>query len=508
MKFKIYLSLNYRNLIYLMYPYIKEVIILKFSLDKNSDIPLYVQVYQKIKTMIEENTLKDEKLPSIRSLSKSLGVNNVTIVNAYKLLEQEGYVYSVRGSGTYIKRGFDIEELSFLEDGDMELMVSGILPISSESINFASVSPTPDLFPIEEFKQSLVKVLDRDAGLAFTYPEVNGYEPLRESISKFLSINYEFQVQKEQILITSGGQQGLDIISKTLIHHGDNIFVENPTYPGAMAAFNSRGAKLIGIPILKDGINIRILKLNLKKYKPKFVYVMTNYQSPTTYSYSDEKKRELLSLAKEYNFYIIEDDFLTDLSFRDKKLPLKSMDLNDRVIYIKSFSKIFMPGVRMGFVTLPNNWFKSVLKTKHTTDISSSGFLQRAFDEYLRNGYWKNHIDKVKTVYENKYNLIIQELEKLKIYGIEYIPPNGGLSLWIKLPDGIDCIELYRECSEHDLAIVPGKVFFVDDSMNSNYIRLSFGAVNSNEIVRGIEILKDLLSKTIRDEKDKLLPFI
>ncbi len=133
-------------------------------------------------------------------------------------------------------------------------------------------------------------------------------------------MNYDFKVSKDQILITSGGQQGLDIISKTLISHGDIIFVENPTYSGAMAAFNSRGgAKVIGIPMLKDGINIKILKSYIKRYSPKFLYIMTNYQSPTTYSYSDEKKKELLDLANEYNFYIIEDDFLTDLSFKGKK---------------------------------------------------------------------------------------------------------------------------------------------------------------------------------------------
>ncbi len=482
---------------------------MKISLNKNLDTPLYVQVYQHFRTLIEENKIKDDKLPSIRSLAKSLGVNNVTIVNAYKLLEQEGYVYSIRGSGTYIKKRPNSEEFSYLEEGDMELMVSGILPISKGSINFASISPTPDLFPIEEFKQSLVEVLDRDAGLAFLYPEINGYEPLRESISKFLFMNYDFKVSKDQILITSGGQQGLDIISKTLINHGDIIFVENPTYSGAMAAFNSRGAKVIGIPMLKDGINIKILKSYIKRYSPKFLYIMTNYQSPTTYSYSDEKKKELLDLANEYNFYIIEDDFLTDLSFKGKKkTPLKSIDTKDKVIFIKSFSKIFMPGVRIGFITLPINLYRNIIKAKHTTDISSSGFLQRAFDEYLRKGYWKKHIDKVKKVYEEKYNLIIKELEKLKVYEIEYIPPNGGLSLWIKLPEDIDSIELYKECNENNLAIVPGKVFFTDENINSNYIRLSFGAVDNQEIVDGIKILENILSKSLKGENNKYLPFI
>lgn len=480
----------------------------KFKLNKDTDIPLYIQLYEKFKILIEGDQLEQEKLPSIRSLAKSLGVNNVTIVSAYKLLEKEGYVYSIKGSGTYIKKLPD-ETIHYLEEGDMDLMVSGILPISKNSINFASMSPTSDLFPIEEFKKVLMEVLDRDAGLAFLYPEITGYDPLRDSISKFLKENYNTIVNKEEILITSGGQQGLDIISKTLITPGDCIFVENPTYSGALSSFKSRGAKIIGIPINENGIDIGSLKSYIKKYRPKFLYIMTNYQSPTTYSYSTENKEELLSLSKEHGFYIIEDDFLTDLNFSEnKKMPLKSKDRFDQVIFIKSFSKIFMPGVRIGFITLPNKLFKEIIKAKHTTDISSSGYLQRAFDLYLRQGHWKSHIEKIKTVYSEKYKIMTDGLDNLSQYGISYIKPDGGLSIWLKLPNNIDAINLYNECAEKGLAIVPGKVFFVDDSIYSNYIRLSFGAVTNEEMTEGLRILENIVSRPFKDKENNYLPFI
>lgn len=481
----------------------------RITLNKEIDTPLYVQLYEQFKILIEENQLEKDKLPSIRSLAKSLGVNNVTVVSAYKLLEQEDYVYSIKGSGTYIKRPPISEDMSYLEDGDMELMTSGILPVSKYSINFASVSPTPDLFPIEEFKQALVEVLDRDGGLAFTYPEITGYEPLRQSISKFLLDNHNTVVDKNQILITSGGQQGLDIISKTLIKPGDTIFVENPTYSGALAAFKSRGAKIIGIPMKEDGIDLNLLKTYVKRYNPKFLYIMSNYQSPTTYSYSEENKKELLSLSRGHNFYIIEDDFLTDLNFHgEKNSILKSMDKLDQVIFIKSFSKIFMPGVRIGFTTLPNKLFKEIIKAKHTTDVTSSGYLQRAFDLYLRKGYWKNHIEKIKKVYFDKYNIMTKELDKLGKYGLSYIKPDGGLSIWLKLPKNIDALNLYNECAEKGLAIVPGKIFFTDESIYSNYIRLSFGAVNNDEIVDGIKILENIISKPFNNKNNDYLPFI
>lgn len=477
-----------------------------FSLNRDSSTPLYIQLYRYISRLIEENNIEDDKLPSIRALAKKLQVNNSTIVSAYKLLEQEDYVYSVKGSGTYIKTNPTSDIIPYLEHEDVELMSSGVLSMAKNSINFASISPTPSLFPIDEFKKSLNKVLDRDKGLAFLYPEINGYEPLRESFSEFLHDNYNLKVSKEDILITSGGQQGLDIISKTLINQGDTIFVENPTYSGAISAFNSRGANIISIPIIEDGINIEILESYIKNHNPKFLYIMTNYQSPTTYSYSKTKKEKLLELANKYNFYIIEDDFLTDLSFDNKRLPLKTKDTNNRVIFIKSFSKVFMPGIRIGFITLPNNLFKDIIKAKHTTDISSSGFLQRAFDEYLRNGYWENHIENVKKSYKEKYNLITERLDRLKVYGLEYIPPNGGLSIWVKLPENIDSIKLFEKCNENNIAIIPGKIFFTNKDIYSNFIRISFGSVDNDQIIKGMNILENILSNYFKKDLNQYFP--
>ncbi len=480
----------------------------KIILDRNLNKPLYIQLYEKIKCLIEENTIEDEKLPSIRSLSKQLSVNNVTVVNAYKLLEQEGFVYSVEGSGTYVKKSPLTDEVQILDDGDMDLMLSGILPISRESINFASVSPTPELFPIEEFKKSLIHVLNRDGGLAFLYPEINGYEPLRESISKFIYENYNTRIPSDQILITSGGQQGLDIISKSLVNQGDIILMENPTYSAACESFKSRGAKVIGVPIEEDGIDTDLLTSYVKRYKPKFLYIMTNYQSPTTYSYSEEKKKKILNLARENEFYIIEDDFLTDLYFNnDIKTPLISMDKAEKIIFIKSFSKVFMPGVRIGCITLPNQLIKGIIKAKHSTDISSSGFLQRAFDLYLREGYWKKHIEHIREVYSNKYKLMIKHLNPLKRFGLEFYEPNGGLSLWIKMPDKIDSIEFYNKCVENGLSLVPGMVFFIDDSYD-DFIRISFGAVSDDEIIKGINIMENILAKPFKNKENDYMPFI
>lgn len=479
-----------------------------FKLDKNSTIPLYIQLYENLKMAIDKFS-DGEKLPSIRSLSKALEVNNVTVINAYKMLEQEGLVYTVEGSGTYVRKPLKNYASLDLEEGDLELMLSGIFPHSKPNIDFASVTPSPDLFPIKEFKESLIEVLDRDGGNAFSYPEIRGYEPLRESISKFLLDNYSINVSEDGILITSGGQQGLDIVSKTLIEPLDVVFVENPTYPGAYQAFKSRGAKIVGIPMEKDGINIEILKSYLKRYSPKFIYTMPNFQNPTTICYSEEKKRELLRLAIEHNFYIVEDDFLTDLTFNNSTLyPIKSYDRSEKVIFIKSFSKIFMPGIRVGFLTVPEEIFKDIYKAKHSTDISSSGYLQRAFDLYLRKGYWKNYIENIKESYKKKYDLFTSELDKLSTLGISYAKPDGGLSVWVNLDENISQAKVYEDCLKFGLATVPGNVFSIDINSNINALRLSFSAPELDEIPLGFSILKNVLSNIKNGDKKTYMPFV
>lgn len=479
------------------------------KIDRNLKTPLYIQLYENIKSDIENNKLKSgDKLPSIRSLSKNLDVNNITIVNAYKLLEQEEYVYSIRGSGTYVKPSNTEINIESIENGTMHLMSDGILSLNKENINLSSATPDPNLFPVDRFKEAIIEVLDRDKGYAFNYPEINGYEPFRESIQEFLSDNYKIKLDRKYIQVISGGQQGIDIITKALLTPGDCILVEDPTYLGAVSAFKSRGAKVIGIPMKEDGIDINLLESAIKKYSPKAVYVMTNFQSPTTYSYSQTTKEKLIELANTYTFYIIEDDFLTDIYFNKMNLPLKSMDSQDRVIYVKSFSKSFMPGVRIGFMTMPKKLFSSIIRTKHSTDISSSGFLQRAFDLYLRKGYWKDYVKKINDIYSKNYNIMVEKLKIFKKYNISFTEPNGGLSIWVRLPENIDSIKLYEECERNNLSITPGRVFFVEENQNKNYIRLSFSNSKPKDIEKGMDILEKSILSILKSNNTKFIPFI
>lgn len=477
--------------------------------------PLYVQLFEAIeKLIIERKLTQGSKLPPIRKLAQQLKVNNVTVVNAYKLLEQKGYVHSKKGSGTYVAwngtcvgswddfSGQDSTDVSMHDDiymeEDIRLMSRGHIALTDNSINFASATPTPDLFPVDDFKQVLVEVLERDGGHAFGYDESNGYRPLRHAISAFLRAGYGIRTQPDNIQIISGAQQGIDIIAKALVSPGDYILVENPTYTGAIAAFQSRGAKIIGVPMQRDGVNMELLEKYIRIYRPRLMYTMPNYQNPTTYCYSETKKRELLSLAYKNNLYIIEDDFLSDLNFSEnrKRFPLKVLDEQERVIYIKSFSKVLMPGLRIGFLIAPLKVYKKILQAKHTTDIASSGLIQRAFDLYLRKEIWGNHLEYMRGIYKERYEKVLKEIAVLERLGVEIFQPGGGLNIWLTLPKGISGTQLYQECVKWDVLFVPGKIFYIGNTAkNDRYIRLSFAAVYPHQIEKGIEVVYDCMCR-------------
>ncbi|MGF7057067.1 PLP-dependent aminotransferase family protein [Brassicibacter mesophilus] len=477
-------------------------------LDKNDEQYLYMQLYEKMKSMIEYRAIEPHtKLPTIRYLANTLGINNVTVVTAYNLLEKEGYIYKKIGSGSYVQdveckkincEIFD-EEINLSSENNYETDIGND---KEEVINFGSIAPTSDLFPVDDFKNALNEILDRDKGRAFAYQEGQGYYPLRSSIKKYIE-NYEVIVDEDSIQIISGAQQGIDILSKALIDYGDIVFTESPTYNGAIAVFKSRSAKIVEIPIQPDGIDIKELENKLRSFKPKFIYVMPNYQNPTGYSYSEYKKNKLIELANKHDFYIIEDDYLSDLMYpNNKNCILKSLDSEDRVIYIKSFSKIFMPGLRLAFMIIPRSIYSEVLSAKHISDISTSGIIQRAFELYLTKGSWQRHINYVNSIYMRRYNIMIDSIKKYMPKEISYSMPKGGLNFWLALPNGYSANELYNVCLKNKITIAPGSIF--DSSRKDNqFFRLSIASVNEDNIKQGIRKLSQVISWFVTNYENK-----
>lgn len=470
-------------------------IIDRIIIDKNSKVALYIQISDKIKELIEDGVLiAEDKLPPIRKLATKLGVNNFTIVSAYKSLASEGITYVIKGSGSYItEKDEDINALAnkiIIAENQIETQMK----ISDKIINFATATPKANLFPVIEFKSSVNYILDRDMGEAFGYQEAKGYYPLRESISNYLSKSDIF-INTDDIQIISGAQQGLDIVAKAVLNHGDVVIVEAPTYSGAIASFRSRGVKIIQIPISIDGVNMKKLEELVRRYSPKMMYTMINCQNPTGYSYSDKKKRQLLEIAVKYDMYIVEDDYVGELIFtKQKTVPLKVNDEFGKVIYIKSFSKILMPGLRLGFVAVPDILNKAIQKAKQATDISTSGLIQRTFDIYLREGHWEKQLKNMKDIYKSRFETMVTSLNEFLPRKVKFYVPRGGILFWIELPKRFDSREFFNSIKDSKIAFVPGDLFYYTEE-KSSAIRLSIASVSEEDIKIGVKYLSEYLRK-------------
>lgn len=462
---------------------------------KNNKEPLYVQLYEQINLMIKKHLLSPGyKLPPVRTLALYLQINPSTVANAYKELEKNGFIFSKRGSGSYVaeQRVNTVDELE--ENNYMPVDFTDDLTAlrgSENIINMSSISLNPDMISIETFKQVVNKILERDKGRAFTYQDSQGYLPLRESIAKELN-KKRIDTTAEYIQIISGAQQGIDIVARALLNHGDIVFVENPTYPGAIAAFRSCGAKIIDINLTKDGIDLADLEVKLRKFRPKLIYVMPNIQNPTGISYTKANCRRLMGLARFYNAYVLEDDYISGLSYQEKRpIPLKAYDTDDRVIYIRSLSKIFIPGLRLAYLIMPKNLAQSLLNVKHISDIATSGLTQRVFDYYLREGLWHEHVNSIRSVYKTQFEFALTKAQKYLADDIKYIKPVGGLSLWLNLPDRLNASEVIQQAKQEGVVICDGNPFFVRNAPNKQ-LRLSFAMLSLAEINVGLQIIHNI----------------
>ena len=462
-----------------------------FKISFEDEIPKYVQIANRIRKLIDNKDISDgEKLPTIRELADILEVNNVTIVNAYKKLKSDGYAFQKVGSGTYAKR----KELTSLFNREYSKIFKNMLPEELEKIiDFTGETNTEVYFPINEFKSVINKVLDRDGANALIIKEPLGYEKLRETINKSFWNN---KLDLDNILIVSGAQQGIDIASKAIVNINDNVIVEKPTYGGALSVFKWRRANIFEIEIKEDGVDLDEFEEILKKNKISCFYTMSYFQNPTGISYSLEKKLKLLDLSKKYDFYIIEDDYLSELIYDNNIIhePLKKLDKYERVIYIKSFSKIFLPGIRLGYMVTPASFNEIIQSSKINTDITTSSLMQRVLELYISEGFWKEHIAYQCREYKKKYKLIKSLIEDELLDKVTYIDPKGGLYFYIKLKNkSITSKELYYKLKRKNVFITPGVIFYRDSKNGDYFFRIGFSQVSKDKIIKGIGLIKEEL---------------
>lgn len=457
--------------------------ITKILLNKGA-IPLYLQIYNQIKEMIINQELsEEERLPSIRIFSEKLNINNITIINAYNKLEKEGFVYKKTGSGSFVKN-------------KNTKYITSTMDLSGKDSNI-------DVFPLDDFKDSINHILNTDGVDAFKYEDSRGNSDLKKSLSRYLEY-YKITTPPELIQIVSGGQQALDIISKSLLQFGDTVFTEIPTYRGAIESFKSREARIIQVTLQHDGMDMEELESKLQVRKPVLIYMMPFNQKPTGITYSNEKKIKLLKLADKYNFFIVEDDIGSELlQKRDLSGTLKSMDKNDRVIYIKSFTPLFMPGLRLGCLVPPGTLYNKLLTTKLSTDISTPGLIQRSLSHYLNKENWLKYYDKLsKTLYKKtELTKLILERDFKELLELASTPET--CRFWFKLKQG-DGEVLNKICMDNGIEITPGITVGAD---YTNYFRISLNSIPYQNIEKALSVLKNSLIKLYSIKDDNKITF-
>ncbi|MEW6723828.1 MAG: PLP-dependent aminotransferase family protein [Bacillota bacterium] len=474
------------------------------QLDRDSALPLYLQLGQALIRQIEAGKLRpNDQLPTIRRLARELAVNPVTVVSAYRLLEEKGYVTARVGSGTYVnplapwREGRRVGRERLVPSGEGEELLAEVQgETDGGQYDLASASIPPELFPVESFRAALNEVLQRDGGHAFSYQGTMGYLPLRQTIRSFIAEEYGIEAEEQEIHVVSGAQQGIDIIARTLLDLQDVVGVESPTYPGAADAFRARGARIMELPMADDGPDLDEVEARLRSRPPRLVYVMPHFQNPTGISYSLEKKRALLDLAGAHGFLIVEDDSMNDLYYREKPVPLKALDRSGRVIYIKSFSKVFMPGLRLGFVVAPAALGRRLAETKQYTDITSSGLTQRALDLILRQGLLTSHLQEIRQLYSARWEMVKSALARHLPREVRYTSPDGGLLFWASLPEGFYSMHLYGEAHKRGLRLVPGDFFYPDRRPVAGF-RLSYARLAPGQIDQAIQELAEAIDELI-----------
>ena len=382
---------------------------------------------------------------------------------------------------------------------DKELLGLMQLAERPDIISFSGGFPSPETYPIDEIKDSFVKVLEEAGKEALSYSSASGYAPLREAIANRMNKNYGLRIDKSEMIITSGSQQALDMSGMLFIDKGDVILFETPSYLGALNALKAYEAELVSVPTDKDGIEIGALKEAIDKYgdRIKLIYVIPDYQNPTSRSWSSQRRKEFVEFISNYDIAVLEDAAYAELSFSDHlNEPLITYDKRGQIVYCGTFSKTFCPGLRVAWIYATKDILDKFLVLKTSVDLSSSAIAQRQMVYYMDHYDYDGHIKKITSLYRSRRDLMMKLAKEHFPKEVTYDYPTGGLFLWASLPEGKDSRELLALALEENVAFVPGASFYPKNA-KINEMRINFSNMSEEKMIKGIAILGKIMTKYI-----------
>jgi 2-aminoadipate transaminase len=376
-----------------------------------------------------------------------------------------------------------------------------------EVISFAGGLPAPEVFPVEQVNEATRRVLAEHGTRALQYSTTEGYPPLREMLCRHMD-RYGIRVDPDNVLITSGSQQALDLIGKLLIDAGDRVVTEAPTYLGALQAWAAYSARYLTVPIDDDGMRVDLLEQKIRS-GPKFLYVLPNFHNPAGTTLPLERRLRIVELASHYGVPILEDDPYGQLRFKGEHLPplvdidseyhggtAAGLPFRGGVVYLSTLSKTLAPGLRIGWVVAPVDVIAKLVQIKQGSDLHTSTFAQMVAYETARAGFLDQHVRKIRSVYGERREAMLAALERHMPEGVTWTRPQGGLFLWITMPEGLDSAEVLREAVHEKVAFVPGRAFYTDGG-GARSMRLNFSYCTPEVIDVGVSRLGGVIAAAV-----------
>lgn len=501
---------------------------MNIHIDKSKKIPLYRQIAEQIQAQIVSGEIPEGfRFPSERQLADALGVNRTTILNAYKELKADGLMDSHVGRGTTAvrpgssrpdsgrpdsgrpdRRPYPREPMweylfsDYLKHHD-NFDVNKYLEIANQKyvISFAAGIASVDTIPAQAFEGIEDQLITGRERLLVS--PMTGFYSLRKVICSYMQKRSCF-CQPSEIMVLSGSQQGIDLITRAFINPGDVVIIEEPSFFPAIQAFRLAGAKIMAVPMDGDGMNVEILEQLLARYQPKLIYTMPVFHNPCGVSMSMDRRIRLLELAGRYGIPILEDDPYSELYYEAQPMsPLKSMDQDGHVIYLSTCSKTISPGLRLGWMCASRKLISRLSGIRQLTDLHSSCISQQIVERFMGSRDMEHHLAFIRREYRERRDIMIEALNRYAPPGLSWNRPEGGYYLWCRLPEGVPASELTAKAAAEGVAVLPGVPTYLSPQKGDGHIRLNYTYPPKDRIAGGIEILCSAIRPFIAAQKEE-----
>ena len=438
----------------------------------------YLEIVDYILEGIERGEYKTGKLPSIRAITVDLKCNKGTVQRAYRELEESHVIYSVPKSGYYLV------DKAFKKPAD-----------KGRIIDFTQAVPNEDILATKEYMHCFNIAMERYKENLFRYGRPEGLSSLRTAISKLVMKDQIF-VRPESIFITSGSQQALDILTRMPFPNGkENVLVEQPTYSIMLKTLKLNGNKVLGVTRTQEGLDLEQVENMFKNNNIKFFYTIPRFHNPLGTSLSSKEKDKLLELAEKYDVYIVEDDYLADLEVDKKQRSIFARGMSNKIVYIRGFTKTFIPGLRLGAAILPVEIREGFMGYKKISDLSTSMLSQLALEMFISSGMYEKHVEKMQGEYKERMALLIRSLKRLGLIKTDVERFPGGFFVMLEIDREISFERLKGNLIARNVMIKAPKEFYIEGFRKSNQLRLSISNVPMSQIEKGIEAIAEELGK-------------